>query len=344
MCADESPVGRARDAVNRQPRGQRGPGRVWLLTAAMLLTSIALWSSGPLFWNEVPGPFHLSPLVVLAAFALAELMIVHFEFRGNAHALTLGELPLLIGLAFCSPAGLLVARLGGSSLALALWFRQSREKLAFNLTMHSLKVGVAVCTYRAALGSASPVELRGWFAAFCAAAVADIVSHVLIVAVITVTAGRPSKGALGPVAVTGSVAAVTNTGLALLALVILWFEPAAVVLLGFVAGVYAVGYRAHNEIRQRYANVQWLYRFTHGLSAAVTEQDVIDSVLRESRGVMRADQARLLIPIGASFRRYSMGDGDVVTCELGVTPDALEREVLDHGTIVAGRRTSDVAQ
>jgi diguanylate cyclase (GGDEF)-like protein len=311
----------------------RSEARVWLLTASMAAVGVAGWGLWGMYQPQSPAPFGVSWLVVLAGFALAEILLVHFEFRGQAQALTLGEVPLIIGLMFCAPSGVLLARLGGSAIALVTYFRQSREKLGFNLAMHTLKVLAALAVYRAVLGDASPISTRGWAAAYLAAAAADLVSHVAILAVITVTAGRPPRAAVAPMALTCTITAFTNSSLALTAAVMVWHEPSAVWLLAIVAGVYVVGYRAHSAMRQRYANLERLYRFTRALSGAVTERDVIDAVLRESAELLRAERAELAVTLGSTVRRYCR-DADGALHSDWVEASEVERRVLDTGQSV----------
>jgi diguanylate cyclase (GGDEF)-like protein len=281
--------------------------------------------------------------VVLAVFALAELLLVHFEFRGQSQALTLGEIPLLVGLVFCAPPGLLAARLGASLLVLGLVVRQSRVKLGFNLAMHATKALAALAVYHAALGGASPISARGWAAAFIAAATADLVSHLSIIVVITLTAGLPPRDSVVPLVVTCAVAAATNTSLALLAVVVVWHQVTATWLLVVVAAVYATGYRAHTTIRRRYANLTQLYRFTSAVSGVVVETEVIRAVLRESRDLLGAERAELAVVTGSAVQRYTLV-GDEVHSEFATRPSALEATVLRTGaSTVVSRRPRDGA-
>ena len=140
---------------------KRSDARVWRLTATIALAASVGWLGWGLSQPRVAAPTEIPWAVVLAAFALAELLLVNFEFRGQAQALTLGEVPLIVGLVFCSPAGVLLAGLGGSLVALVGYFRQSKQKLSFNLAMHALKVFVALAVYRAVLGTASPIVGAG---------------------------------------------------------------------------------------------------------------------------------------------------------------------------------------
>jgi len=316
--------------MNTRAGANRSTGQIWWLTACIASIAIVGWRVWGLDAPSTRAPIEISWLIVLVGFALAELLLVHFDFRKETHALTLGEVPLVIGLVFCTPGGLLFARLGGSMVALAGHFRQSREKLCFNLAMHALKVLGALAVYRAVLGDASAVSARGWAAAFLGAAAADAISHVAIVGAITITDRRPTVAAMAPMLMTCVITAFTNTSLALLSVIVIWYQPSAAWMLVCVAGVYAVGYRAHTAIRQRYANLERLYRFTRALSGAVAERDVIDAVLRESAELLRSDHAELAVRTSSGVTRYSRGpDGELNA--RAAAPTAIEGSVLESG-------------
>ena len=279
---------------------------VWCLTLSIAGATALGWGMLGLASDDVVAPIRVPWPYVMIAFAVAETLLVHFEFRKQTHALTLGEVPLLVGVVFCSPVGLLAARLLGSVIALVGWFRQSRTKLAFNLAIHGAKVVAAVGAYHAVLGHDSPVSARGWIAAFVASGAADLASHVAIISVITLTAGRPSRGALQAVAVACAVAALTNTSLALLTVVVLWYDAPAAGLLAVMALVFAVSYRAHSKMRRRYANLELLYQFTASLGEASSEPLVLDAVLRQAAALLGAEDATLAVMHGGSIVRHHL--------------------------------------
>ena len=93
-----------------------------------------------------------------AGFYLAEVFVVHLQFRKQAHTLSLSEVGLALGLFFASPANLLAAHVVGAAAALVINRRQRAIKLAFNLAELPLCTGVAVFVFQslAPTGEAGP--------------------------------------------------------------------------------------------------------------------------------------------------------------------------------------------
>jgi diguanylate cyclase (GGDEF)-like protein len=280
--------------------------------------------------------------VLAVAFGVAEVLLIHFEFRDQAQALTLGEVPLIVGVVFCSPLALLAARLVGSAAALVGFFHQRSTKLAFNLSMHAAKVALAVTAYQHVLGDESPISPRGWLAAIAAAAAADAFSHLCIIGAITLTQTRPPLRALSPMAVACATVAVTNTSLALLTTLVLWYDAKAIWLLVVVALVFAFGYRSHSSTKRRYANLELLYRFTDSLSAIRGERDVMATMLNEARAVLRGEYASLALVAGGDIQRATIDDDGAVRTEVVPLAGTLEALVLDGGRpVLAARTTTD---
>src|SRR5438270_13977035 len=134
---------------------------------------------------------HVPWLLVAAAFYLAEANVVHVYRRGDAHTFSLSEVPLVVGLFFLSPAGLVAACLAGAGTALVLHRRQRPTKLCFNLAHFALSAVLAELVFHALLttqpkdiGAGASLPLRA--AAFLSATVGAA-------AVQTVIAIRPGQ-------------------------------------------------------------------------------------------------------------------------------------------------------
>ena len=67
--------------------------------------------------RNLPQPdrgFQLPWLVLAGLFGVSVVLRVHLQFRREVHSVTLMEVPLVLGLHFVDPAGLVLARLAGS--------------------------------------------------------------------------------------------------------------------------------------------------------------------------------------------------------------------------------------
>jgi hypothetical protein len=97
-------------------------------------------------------------------FYLAEVVVVHFQFRGEAHTFSLSEIPLVLGLFLLPPAEFIGANLVGAGLALVIARRQAPLKLAFNLSQFFLVAAVAAGRLPPRPGGATgrPIGSSGW--------------------------------------------------------------------------------------------------------------------------------------------------------------------------------------
>ena len=106
---------------------------VWILSTALFAVSVALWFGV----RGVEPPFAGGPslpLWVLAvSFGVAEVFVMHIRIARHAQTFSLAEIPLVFGLAFATPGGLVLAQTVGVAIALAVHRRQKPLRLTFNV-------------------------------------------------------------------------------------------------------------------------------------------------------------------------------------------------------------------
>src|SRR4051794_15255382 len=90
----------------------RGDLRVYGLSAALVLVTLVLLPGVP-----AAGSTWALAALLAAAFFCTESLPVHFRVKDNGVAATFSEIPLVIGLALCSPLLLIAARVAGTTLA-----------------------------------------------------------------------------------------------------------------------------------------------------------------------------------------------------------------------------------
>jgi diguanylate cyclase (GGDEF)-like protein len=234
-------------------------------------------------------------LVVAAGFVAAQLMVVRFEFRNEAHGVGLAEVPMLAGLVFMASNRLLLAAVAGTAVAV-VGRRLPVIKACFNITIRCVELIVALVCYHAVLGGASPTSTRGWLAAFVAVVTANLVSGLGVQVVIALASGRPfDRSGLRrlPFVVVG--VSTINAGLGLAAVYLLMVNLAGVILLGGIVAVFGIGYRAYNALLQRYGHLEQLYGFSQALVARVETDDVVRAVLSEAKALVRGEVAQLML-------------------------------------------------
>jgi diguanylate cyclase (GGDEF)-like protein len=301
-------------------------GAVWTLTAVMAAVSASI----------VVGPFGADFTVagaptwqwwaLIPVFAVAEVLVVHLPSIRSAHSHTLREIPALIGLAFLAPAEYVSAYIIGAGVALVVWSRLRGVKLGFNLAMYALEATVGLVTYVALLGGSDPTSWKGWVAALCAVLVTDLLSAAAVTTAMSLTDGRFDAVLLVEALRSGVVAAVVNTCMALLVIVLIVRAPAALPLMVVIVLMLLIAYRTYISLATGYARLALLHEFI-GSSGHQTELDaVINTTLTEAVRIMRAQRCVLLLmPVEGEEKlegqQIELVDGTIRRSTFDVTAD-----------------------
>ncbi|HEV8179115.1 MAG TPA: hypothetical protein VGP54_02295, partial [Gaiellaceae bacterium] len=97
-----APPGLASSEVLRE--AFHGPWRVWAFNGALALACVFVWVFDVRHFDVapvLPHP-HLAWWALALAFYLAEVFVVHLQFRKQAHTLSLTEIGLVLGLLLAS--------------------------------------------------------------------------------------------------------------------------------------------------------------------------------------------------------------------------------------------------
>src|ERR687892_509541 len=263
-----------------------GTTKVWLLSGAIAVAAVFLYAAGVRRLPTLAAGDWLPLPLLVGLFYLAELTVVHFRFRRDAHSFSLSEVPLVLGLFFAAPWALVPAQLIGSALALTLHRRQPVLKLAFNLSQFALQGALAVVVFRYVVALGDPLGPAGWVAALLATQVTLWVADAAINAAIHLSGDRLPPQAMWEVLGLGVIATAMNTSLALIAVTILARSPASAWLALTPLVVLFVAYRAYSSKRAQHERLEALYEATRALH---------ESPQLESAMVTAASQARKLL-------------------------------------------------
>ena len=298
-------------AVNRGTPASRDL-RVWVLTAGLWVCTGALYFLAVRHLTPVAAPFHLAWWMLAPAFAAAEVFVAHVRYRREVQTYSLSEVPLLIGLCFCTPAALIVARIVGAAVALAGYRRQSGLKLTFNLGLFALLDACAApLIFFAMLGGDSPLSLRGWLAAFVAITCTDVLSDLAITLVVVLREGRVPLSEVRRDLAYGLLVALTNTCIGLVAVILLWHDPWSLVLLLAVTGIVYLAYRGYVSLSRMYSRVARLYAFTSWSGGTLASPRVCFDLLERLCDVMGAEYAELVLDdAGGRPMQQWIRDGD----------------------------------
>ena len=287
---------------------------VWCLAALMAATAVPLTTAavGARLPDGLPGALWWA---LVPVFAVGEVLVIHLPSVRNAHTHSLREVPAIVGLALLVPGEYVSAYVLGSVLGLALGRGQRGLKLAFNAAMFALEAALGLLVYQALLGDASPADPRGWGAAFVAVLVTDLLSAAAVTGAISIMEDRFDRDVLREAMGPGLVAAMVNTCLALIVVVLILQVPVALPLLAAALGMLVLAYRAHVALGAGFSRLQHLYRFVGSTERPADLEAAVAAVLTDARRVLRAEVAELVVLPGSGTpgsRTVSSGETVVV--------------------------------
>jgi diguanylate cyclase (GGDEF)-like protein len=327
----DAPVGEDAEAEEAEEEANRRRALLstYAYTASLGLAAIALVWRGPLHGAApirelIPQPEMFVVVCVLWAAAIWAPVSLHYG--GNSYIVMLGEIPVLLGLAFLSPNLLVLGVVCGELSVLLRSRRPPLVKLAFNVTAEALCMALIVLVYRELLGSHSPVSLRGWAAAAAALATQTVFSRVTLWIVMKLYGQTPERGNATQIT-TQAALMLASICLSFVVLDAAWFSLWAMVPLVLVAGLIIAAYRGYVRLSSRFTSVQRLYDFSRALNRASLEPSSVRvDVLQQVRSVMRARRAELVLAEPSKIpRRISVDDRG---------PSGFEATPLDESSII----------
>jgi diguanylate cyclase (GGDEF)-like protein len=242
------------------------------------------------------GPEPHPPWWLLAiAFAVAELCVVHVEFRRNVHIFSLSELPLAFGLIFATPSAMLLGVLLGPIVVLVVNRGQSAVKVAFNVALFWLGACVAITIAHALVPASGAVDPAVWGTTLVAT-LANAVLGALLVCVVIRLSGQPiAAGKLVRTLAMATTVCVTNTFLALGGAAAVDSDPRAAVLLIVPAGAVVLAYRAYMGERRKHESLEFLHEVTRLLASAPNIAAGLAGLLQRTVDVFRGDLAEIIL-------------------------------------------------
>ena len=278
----------------------RAPRRVWVFNGVLAVLCAVVWAIA-LRGLDVPA-FGKTPVLawywLAVGFYLAEVLVVHLQFRKQAHTLSLTEIPLTLGLLLAAPSSLLIGQLVGTFVALVVNRRRSQlrqlAKFAFNLAELPLCSGVALLVFRA-LASPADSAPHLWVLVLFACAVAHVVGMMLVSTVIAIAEERFQAPQLGRTLVTSTLGALATASLGLAIVELLDVRPLAVILLVVPALATVAAFRGYMEQREQREHVEFLYESMRATQGAPEFGLAVGQLLVAARRLLRAEYAEILL-------------------------------------------------
>jgi diguanylate cyclase (GGDEF)-like protein len=278
----------------------RAPRRVWVFNGVLALACAGVWSVEV---NGLNAPaFGRSPALswywLALAFSLAAVLVVHLQFRKQAHTLSLTEIGLTLGLLLGAPSSLLIGQLVGTLVALVVNRRRSQlrqlAKFAFNLAELPLCSGIALLVFRS-LAATNDSAPHLWVLVLVACAVAHVVGMLLVSTVIAIAEERFQAPQLGRTILTSTFGALATASLGLAVVTLLDVRPLAVLLLVVPVLACVAAFRGYMEQREQREHVEFLYESMRATQGAPEFGLAVGQLLVAARRLLRAEYAEILL-------------------------------------------------
>ncbi len=328
--------------------GRRRRALLWTVTGCTTAAAALVTVLGVRPLDQLHGPYPLPWWILAAGFALAEIFVVHLHFRRDAYSQVLDELPLIAGMLLCAPWGVVLARVVGSGIALAVHRRQPPIKLLYNLALVALYTAVAVVVFRAVLGGADPLSARGWVAALAATLCQAVIGCAWIVTAMGISSGQRDVCRLPRLLLLVVPATVVDTAVGMAGMRLVERDATAAILLVVPIAALVIAYRAYIRERQRHDHLRLLYESSHAFHHARGFDATVTTLLRPARGILHAEIAQLtLLPadsVGTALR-FRLGPGDVAELVEGSwTPDSVASDMATSRSRLIPRGRASGAQ
>lgn len=282
-----------------------GPqARIWLLTAAIAVAAVYLSGTTAAYGPLPGGPVRLEWWHLAVFFYVAEVTVVHFQFRRNAHTFSLSEIPFVVGLYLANPLSVIVGHVAGTAVALVFNRRQQPLKLAFNLSQFALVSALSILLFRRIVPIDQAVGPEGWAAVTTATLVGLLIADLLIHSVIRVAGGRLDSSQITEVFAFSAAGAVINSMLGVIAVQLIWADPRNAWLALVAPAVLYVAYRAYASQRQERSRLQAIYLATQRLHASPRIDQAVDAAVGLAGEILDAGAVEVLIGTESGSELY----------------------------------------
>lgn len=246
-------------------------------------------------WPALPGAPDLPPWILVPAIYLAELTVVHFRGKRDAHSFSMSEIPLIFGLYLFTPGELMISVLIGSALVLSIQRRQPLLKLLFNVAQFTLVFGVAIVVFRAVVPLGDPLGLAGWAGALLAALASLVVAMFLVNLAIFLVSGSFRRPGLGEVIWLSTLATLMSSSLALIAVTMTKIAPGMAFLAFIPPAILFASYRAYMSQREQRTRLESLYEATRVLHETPEIEEAMKVAAGSARAMFAAEYAEITL-------------------------------------------------
>jgi diguanylate cyclase (GGDEF)-like protein len=267
---------------------------VWGLSLALITAAAALYA-GPVRGLQPLAHPHLPWWAIAIAFAVAERCVVYLHFRRGAHSFSLGDIPIVFGLIFCSAESLVIGCLLGCLLVLLVDRRLPPVKIVFNLGQLALHLCIALLIVHALAVDTGHVDTRTWVSALIAMQASSVLASSLIASAISLSEGLVRLATLTRMIGMDLVVTTSNASLGLCGVVITASDVHALPLLVVPAATLFAAYRAYLSEAERHKRLEFLYEANRTLARSREIAPALEGLLVRSLEAFRAEMAEIIL-------------------------------------------------
>ncbi len=311
-------------AATQSVRRTHNPLRAgWLFTGLLATLTPAVWLAVP--QAEIKVGFQLSWWFVALIWFAAESLVIHLEYRKDAHSFSMGEIALVVALFSAGPSATLAGVVVGSAAALVFSRRQTLLKMSFNIAQYALNTGVAVFVLRTLLPDLDPLRPRAVLATLAAVGAALIVSESSIVLVILLTGGQMKPRDVVETMGLGLFGTLLSGTLGLLVVVLAVAAPWAIWIGAVPPAIMYLAYRSHAEQRNQTERLQSMHRVTESIHTAPVVDEAMAAAASSARQLVEATWVEIVVITGG-FRALRTYDDDSES--MSMVPTVIRPELV----------------
>jgi signal transduction histidine kinase len=231
-------------------------------------------------------PFALPFWGVAVLYALAETTVIHLHSRRGAHALSLGEIGLVFGIATASPVGFVVGRILGVLAAHTVIRRVAPVKVAFNVGTNLVGSSLAVLIVHAVTSDLNAT----WPLLLVAAAVDGIIAAGTVAFIITVMNPHRTVTAMLREAAVSWIEGMTVAVLATVSFLLVGGSLTTAPLAGLMVFTLFRALKLYESLHRRNEELEALYAFTQEIEGAESIEGLVQTLMEEISRQLRSDQ------------------------------------------------------
>src|SRR3954451_2487266 len=286
------------------------PAALRCYVAALCLAAVGGWwllarGKEPLFGGGVPW------WAIAVGFIVAELCVVHIEFRRSAHSLALADIPFVLGLVFASGNDFVLGAALGTALVLGIHRRSPLIRTIFNAAQVGLAAAVGVGFVHALYAGAPMTAPSTWLVLYLTVLECGAITVLSIAGAVAISEGGMTLRTVGGMLLRDAVIGLASASVGIAAAMVLQMDARGAVILAVPALAVFGAYRAYYRERRWHRRLDLLYQVTRHLATAPYLDDALGGLLSTARDALHSDLAEaVVIDAGGTARRIALGPED----------------------------------